>query len=80
MAHIGLSEQQQSAVLATVAAVLHLGNITFVDSDGEAAAVAEGGALEAVKAAADLLGVEPGLLAEALTTRQIQTREGEISM
>ncbi|GLC37189.1 hypothetical protein PLESTB_000989500 [Pleodorina starrii] len=79
MSHIGLSEQQQSAVLSTVAAVLHLGNVTFVDTDGEGAAVAGGAAREALEAAAELLGVDPLPLAEALTTRQIQTREGPIA-
>ncbi|EFJ51474.1 type XI myosin heavy chain MyoB [Volvox carteri f. nagariensis] len=79
MSHIGLSEQQQSAVLATVAAVLHLGNITFTDSDGEGAVVAGAPGRRALEAAAELLGVEPEPLAEALTTRQIQTPEGPIA-
>ncbi|KXZ51147.1 MYO2 protein [Gonium pectorale] len=84
MSHIGLSEEQQSAVLATVAAVLHLGNITFVEGDhadrgSEGAAVASGSAQEALRTAAQLLGVEAAALAEVLTTRQIQTREGAIS-
>ncbi|GIM12559.1 hypothetical protein Vretimale_15876 [Volvox reticuliferus] len=78
MAHIGLSEQQQSAVLGTVAAVLHLGNIAFVDSEHEGAVVADGASGEALEAAAELLGVDPGPLAEVFTKRQIQTREGPI--
>ncbi|GLI66202.1 hypothetical protein VaNZ11_009901 [Volvox africanus] len=78
MAHIGLSEQQQSAVLGTVAAVLHLGNITFMDTEHEGAVVVDGVSWEALQAAAELLGVDPGPLAEVFTKRQIQTREGPI--
>lgn len=82
MSHIGLSDEQQSAVLATVAAVLHLGNIVFEDGEGEGsdgregARVAAGPAQEALEVAAALLGVDPVPLAEALTTRQIPTPEG----
>ncbi|GFR43085.1 hypothetical protein Agub_g4092 [Astrephomene gubernaculifera] len=88
MSHIGLSDEQQSAVLATVAAVLHLGNITFANghvegdssSGHEGAVVADAAAAEALETAAELLGVDSGALTEALTTRQIQTPEGPIVM
>ncbi|KAG2498422.1 hypothetical protein HYH03_003680 [Edaphochlamys debaryana] len=80
MSHIGLSEEQQRAVLRTVAAVLHLGNVAFVEGSEEGAAVDSGAkAQQALQAAAELLGVEPAALAEALTTRQIQTPEGAIT-
>ena len=78
MSHIGLSDEQQSSVLATVAAVLHLGNISFADEDGAEGAVVAGDTSQgALEAAAALLGVDPVPLAEALTTRQIQTPEGQ---
>lgn len=88
MTHIGLSQEQQEAVLRAVSAVLHLGNITFEHGcrggGQEGAVVAEGGAKggrpggrEALGAAAELLGVDPGSLADALTTKQIATPEGE---
>lgn len=84
MSHIGLSEAQQRAVLGLVAAVLHLGNIAFRDGEhasvgggAEGAVVPPGAPRQALEAAAELLGVGAGALAEALTTRQIQTPEGE---
>ncbi|KAG2439820.1 hypothetical protein HYH02_010454 [Chlamydomonas schloesseri] len=86
MSHIGLSEAQQREVLALVAAVLHLGNIAFGDGEhasvgggAEGAVVPPGAPQQALEAAAVLLGVSAAALAEALTTRQIQTPEGAIT-
>ncbi|KAG2423997.1 hypothetical protein HXX76_014823 [Chlamydomonas incerta] len=86
MSHIGLSEGQQRDVLGLVVAVLHLGNIAFTDGEhafvgggAEGAVVPPGGPQAALEAAAELLGVGAGALAEALTTRQIQTPEGAIT-
>ena len=54
---VGLAPGQVEAVLRTVAAVLHLGNIGFESSASDEAAVAGAGADAALAAAAHLLGV-----------------------
>jgi myosin V len=52
MSKVGLSPEQRDAVLATVAAVLHLGNVAFVDGkEPDSSAVAPGTAIEHLKAA-----------------------------
>lgn len=52
MAKVGIPAEQREAVFATVAAVLHLGNISFVEgSDQDSSKVAPGAALEHLKAA-----------------------------
>ena len=50
--------ETQDAVFRTVAAVLHLGNITFEDDGNEAAKVSAGDAERSLASAAALLGVE----------------------
>lgn len=57
MAIVGISEAEREAVLRTVAAVLHLGNITFVSAPDEGSALSGTAAKEALAAVADLLQV-----------------------
>lgn len=90
MEHVGLSAVQQEAVLRVVAAVLHLGNVSFRDAPGqgdgghEGAVVAGPAAERALALAAELLlGAGAGAgpeqaeaLRAALTTRLITMPEG----
>lgn len=64
MAIVGIGEAEREAVLGTVAAVLHLGNITFVSApdEAEASALSSRSAKEALAAVADLLQVGLRLL------------------
>ncbi|KAI9011443.1 chitin synthase-domain-containing protein [Gaertneriomyces semiglobifer] len=64
---LGIGERAQSQFFQVVAAILHLGNITFVsdpDTRNEACTVKN---VAALNAAADLLGVDPTHLETALT-------------
>lgn len=56
MAIIGLGEEEREAVLRTVAAVLHLGNINFA-ADGDAAVLADQDSADELGIVADLLQV-----------------------
>eukprot|EP00884_Botryococcus_braunii_P001103 jgi/Botrbrau1/10994/Bobra.0234s0017.1 len=72
MAIIGLGEEEREAVLRTVAAVLHLGNIDFA-ADGDAAVLADQESADELGIVADLLQVDEAALHTALTTRAIET-------
>lgn len=52
-----IGEEEREAVLRTVAAVLHLGNINFVNAADEGAAPRDSSATAALAAVADLLQV-----------------------
>ena len=62
MSIVGISEAEREAVLRTVAAVLHLGNITFVSAPDEGSALSDCSAKEALAAVADLLQVAQATL------------------
>ncbi|EQC28330.1 hypothetical protein SDRG_13878 [Saprolegnia diclina VS20] len=71
MTTIGMSDEEQRSVLALVAAVLHLGNITFVPLDGEN----EGCRISnesALASASCLLGVDKATLQKNLCSRDIR--------
>ncbi|BDA45618.1 Myosin-17 [Coccomyxa sp. Obi] len=70
---VGIGEAEREAVLRTVAAVLHLGNITFVGAADEGAMPKDNSAKAALVAVADLLQVEEETLLRALTSRAIET-------
>ena len=57
MSIVGIGEAEREAVLRTVAAVLHLGNITFASAPDEGSALSSRSAKEALAACADLLQV-----------------------
>ena len=77
MTLVGIPVAEQDAAFRTVAAVLHLGNLDFVDAgaDQEASTVAAP-AKRHLAAAARLLGVDAAGLLKALTTRTRQTVDG----
>ncbi|CAL8460835.1 g366 [Coccomyxa elongata] len=79
MSLVGIPEEEQVAVCQTVAAVLHLGNVSFVEAgEQDSSKVAPGASQQHLAAAAKLLGVAPEGLAHALTTRTRQTTDGPI--
>ena len=59
MAIIGLTEQEREDVLTVVAAVLHLGNVTFMGNDRDEARPNGPAALEALAILSHLLKVRP---------------------
>ena len=77
MTLVGIPEDEQAAVCALVAAVLHLGNVAFADArGGEASGIAPGASQRHLAAAAALLGARAEGLARALTTRTRHTVDG----
>ena len=76
MAAVKIGASDREDVLKVVAAVLHLGNITFSDALESHSAVMDGSLVEErcerhLVAAADLLGVSRDALEQSLTTRTI---------
>lgn len=67
---IGLTEEEQRSVFGTAAAVLHLGNIQFEESDSEAAKVSEASMPSLIKAC-ELLGLDVEKMSEAVLTKVI---------
>ena len=77
MSLVGIPEEEQLAVCQTVAAVLHLGNVSFLEgAEQDSSKVASGAPQQHLEAAAKLLGVGADGLAHALTTRTRQTTDG----
>eukprot|EP00752_Nemacystus_decipiens_P006696 g6019.t1 len=74
---LGFGFEEKCWCYETVAAVLHLGNISF-SANGEGSQVDQAGA-QALHSAARYLRVDPGALSQALTTRAINIR-GEITL
>ena len=66
--HVGLEKYEQWQAWRVLAAVLHLGDVGFC---GDEAAEVEGATLEALKAAASLLGLELAPLRLAFVSRSI---------
>ena len=69
---IALPTEHQQGLYRAVAAILHLGNVTFNAADDDACAVGDASALGA---AADFLGVAYATFEEALTSRTMQVTD-----
>lgn len=76
MTLVGIPKEDQAAIFAAVASVLHLGNITFTEGPDESSLVQGEAAEFHLNAAAALLGVDAKGLAKALTTRTRNTFDG----
>ncbi|NXK14484.1 MYO1G protein, partial [Herpetotheres cachinnans] len=74
MAVIGFSPEETGSVRRILAAILHLGNITFV-AEGETAAVEDAAQLSAL---AELTATAPDSLRQALLTRTVAAGGGEL--
>ena len=66
---LGIATEDMKALFATVAAVLHLGNVRFDAVDDEAVALSD---MHEVTTVSDLLGLDPTLCGKALVTRQLK--------
>ena len=76
MTLVGIPKAEQDAAFRTVASVLHLGNLDFVEAaDSDSSTIAPA-AQKHLAAAAKLLGVDAAGLLKALTTRTRQTVDG----
>lgn len=71
---LGLSPGEQREMLATLAGILYLGNVSF-KTGGDEAKLAGGEAAEALKQAARLFAVDEGQLQARLTSRNIRVQE-----
>lgn len=69
---MGIADTRQKDILSVVAAILHLGNITFVEQ-GNAAAIQDRGYLEFP---AYLLGIDAQLLGDKLVSRVFDSKWG----
>ena len=75
-----VTAEEQSAAMGVVAAVLHLGNVSFRHcDDAGGAALRDADASSALDDAAAVLSVDRDRLERALTSRDITTREGVIT-
>jgi myosin-5 len=74
---VGIQKETQESVFKAVAAVLHLGNISFDAVDDDEARISQNGE-EALKVSARLLGVPIDGLRKLLTTRTRRTVDGPI--
>lgn len=73
MGIIGLSGEEQNDILRMLAAILWLGNVSFVENDQGNAAVADQGVPDFV---GYLLEVDPTAVTKALTERIVETQRG----
>ncbi|WVZ99416.1 hypothetical protein U9M48_044721 [Paspalum notatum var. saurae] len=77
---VGITEQEQEATFRVVAAVLHLGNISFVKGrEVDSSVIKDEKARFHLNAAAELLMCDCGNLENALIKRKINTPEGVIT-
>lgn len=77
MSLVGIPEEEQDAACRTVAAVLHLGNVDFVDAGDVDSSTVAPAAAKHLDAAAKLLGVDRNGLLKSLTSRTRNTVDGE---
>nr|AAB53061.1 myosin [Acetabularia peniculus] len=76
---VGLTELEQDSVLRIVAAILHLGDVTFSAEDQDSQThLANEQAEQAARNCADLLEVDVELLKKGLLSRSIDTPHGRI--
>nr|XP_027213444.1 unconventional myosin-VI-like isoform X1 [Penaeus vannamei] len=78
LSNLGLTSQERLAIYTTVAAVLHLGNISFEDNpeDTKGGCMVSPGCEGSLSTAASLMGVDPEELNQALLARVMQTNKG----
>ncbi|CAI5513551.1 unnamed protein product [Closterium sp. Naga37s-1] len=76
---VGLTIEEQEAIFRVVAAILHLGNITFTNGKAADSSKLHGDKAKFhLEAVAELLRVEKKKLRESLLTRTLVTRDGNI--
>uniref|UniRef100_A0A915PJ71 Uncharacterized protein n=1 Tax=Setaria digitata TaxID=48799 RepID=A0A915PJ71_9BILA len=70
---IGIDATKQIEILQLIAAIMHIGNITFIESNNFAAIADE----RFLEFPAYLLGLKPSAIREKLTSRQMESRWGK---
>lgn len=77
---LGLTDAERMEIYTMVAAVLHLGNITFEDNpeDTKGGSRITAGSERAVITSAKILGVDPEELRQALVSKVMQASRGGI--
>ncbi|MCG8339796.1 MAG: hypothetical protein MI674_00760 [Cytophagales bacterium] len=79
MSVVGIPEKDQTLTFRVAAAVLHMGNISFIEGEeSDSSILASEDSEMHLAAAAELLGITPEGLKHALTTRTRITRDGEV--
>lgn len=73
MRAVGMGSKQIQAILSIVAAVLHLGNVTFKAKQVDSAEGCEVGGGQALTHFCDLLRIEPSVVRHVLGYRELQT-------
>lgn len=78
LTNFGLNDQEKFAIYSIVAAVLHLGNISFCDDpdDNRGGCRLEPSSEQSLKSTGRLIGLEPDLLRQALVSRIMSTARG----
>lgn len=78
LSHFGLNEAERLAIYQVVAAVLHLGNVTFEDNpeDAKGGCKVATSSEQSAKVVADLMGVDPEELRQSLVSRVMQASKG----
>eukprot|EP00536_Pseudo-nitzschia_multiseries_P009825 jgi/Psemu1/325787/estExt_fgenesh1_pg.C_2860002 len=72
LSNVGLAAEQQDAVMGLAAAVLHLGNISFQESESEDhQAVITEDSRSSLQKACELLGLEEDAVADAILTKRL---------
>ena len=79
MGIVGMSPAEQDFAWRVVAAVLHLGSVSFEETDDDGSRVSPGAGAEHLEAVAHILQVDSESLAKGLTTRTRQTFDGAIT-
>ncbi|WOG85534.1 hypothetical protein DCAR_0104725 [Daucus carota subsp. sativus] len=76
---VGISHEEQEAIFRTLAAILHLGNIEFAPGkEHDSSVIKDQNSNFHLQMAANLFMCDLNLLLATLSTRSIQTREGNI--
>ncbi|KAK3924050.1 Myosin heavy chain 95F [Frankliniella fusca] len=78
LVRLGLAEEERLNIYAMVAAVLHLGNVCFEDNpeDTKGGCQVTGSSEKSLSIAANLMGVDPEELRQALVSKVMMTNRG----
>lgn len=77
MARVGMAPEEQQNVLRIIAAVLHLGNITFEEgTDAKGGSQIKADSQKSASGVAMMMGINPEDLKERLTSRIMQSKRG----
>lgn len=78
LVRLGISNEERLNIYAIVAAVLHLGNVCFEDNpeDTKGGCQVTGTSERAMSTAANLMGVDPEELRQALVSKVMMTNRG----